>query len=38
MQNSEYWEKRFILLNEMLLQKGENYFKSAQKNYAICRF
>ncbi|MEY8322192.1 minor capsid protein [Lachnospiraceae bacterium 46-61] len=34
MQNSEYWEKRFILLNEMLLQKGENYFKSAQKNYA----
>ena len=34
MQNSEYWEKRFILLNEMLLQKGENYFKSTQKNYA----
>jgi len=34
MQNSEYWEKRFILLNEMLLQKGENYFKSAQKSYA----
>lgn len=34
MQNSEYWEKRFVLLNEMLLQKGENYFKSAQKNYA----
>lgn len=33
MQNSEYWEKRFILLNEMLLQKGENYFKSAQKSY-----
>ena len=34
MQNSEYWEKRFLLLNEMLLQKGENYIKNVQKDYA----
>jgi len=33
MQNSEYWEKRFLLLNEMLLQKGENYIKNVQKDY-----
>lgn len=32
MQN-EYWDKRFLLLNEMLLQQGEEYIKSSTKNY-----
>ena len=32
MQNSEYWEKRFILLNEMLLQKGEKSYADVMEN------
>lgn len=33
MPQSNYWDKRFLLLNEMLLQQGEEYIKSSTKNY-----
>ena len=34
MPQNEYWEKRFTLLNEMLLQKSDDYIKHAQLSYA----
>lgn len=33
MPQSNYWDKRFLLLNEMLLQQGEEYIKTSTKNY-----
>ena len=34
MSQDEYWEKRFLLLNEMLLDKGEEYINHSAQNYA----
>ncbi len=31
---NEDWNKRFVLLNEMLLQKGDDYLKQTQLSYA----
>ena len=33
--NNEYWAERFLLLNEMLLQKGEAYQKQLEEVYAM---
>ena len=33
--NNEYWAERFLLLNEMLLQKGEAYQKQLKEVYAM---
>lgn len=33
MKNSDYWKERFEQLNESLLNKGEEYYKSLDKEY-----
>lgn len=33
--NDEYWEEQFLLLNKLLLQKGEEYIKDAAKDYVV---
>ena len=35
MPNNDYWEERFLLLNEMLLQQGEEYVQNAARAYML---